>query len=361
MFSNNQQISMRQTYRLFLFDFIGISTLVVPSFLSRMCGIYGVWSILLAGILGVGYLIYLGIVIKHMQTDMFSFLQANVSGIFSKIIYGYLLFSCLLTAGFVASMFTNLMQSCLIHEESYILVLILLLLISGYAVTSGIESRARVYEVLFWIILIPLFAMLLFSVKDLEPIYWKPQIEFSISNLFKSSYLVFQSFTSMFFLLLFPKYVKKEHSGFRLVKSVAYAFVSTIGILIVLYLILVGTFGQKALASMEFPAVTLMNMVQFTGGFLKRLDAIMVGIWFFTLLALLNLNVFYGSKMMQKCAEIKGNKRYAAMMILLVFLVSVMIEYTENMYHLFMNFFLYVGTPIYLLLPAVLLFIRRKK
>ncbi len=355
MFSNNDKISMRQTFRLFLFDFIGISTLLVPPYLAKMSGIYGVWSIVLAAVFGFLYLAYLGWVLKYMKTDMFSFLSENRSVIVQKVIYGYLMLTCILTAGYVAFVFTNLMQKCLIKEESYLLILILLLLVAGYAVSGGIESRARVYEILFWIILIPLFAMLLFSIKGMDYSYWRPRKTLEIEKIGKGAYLVFSGFTTMFFALFFPKYIKSEFVGKRFVKSIGYALLCAIGILLILYLILLGTFGENALASMEFPAVTLMSMVQFDGGFFKRLDAIMVGIWFFTLFALLNLNLFYGGKMMEKCADIRGNKRYAAIMIFLAFLVALLLEYTTYMQEFFMNFFIYVGTPLYILIPGILL------
>ena len=45
MFSNNHEISLRQTFRLFTFDFLGISTLIVPGYLAALGGIYGVLAI----------------------------------------------------------------------------------------------------------------------------------------------------------------------------------------------------------------------------------------------------------------------------------------------------------------------------
>lgn len=67
-----------------------------------------------------------------------------------------------------------------------------------------------------------------------------------------------------------------------------------------LYLVLEGIFGVPALAGMDYPAVTLMSTVKISGGFLKRTDAFMFGVWFFTLYALLNSCVFYGSSIAEK-------------------------------------------------------------
>ena len=105
----------------------------------------------------------------------------------------------------------------------------------------------------------------------------------------------------------------------------------------------------------------LMSTVQMTGGFLKRLDAIMMGIWFFTLFALLNLNLFYGAKMLEKCTEIPGNKRYAGIVLVLAFLLAMLFEYTDGMTEFFYRFFWYAGAPLYILIPAFAVFMRRKK
>lgn len=86
------------------------------------------------------------------------------------------------------------------------------------------------------------------------------------------------------------------------------------GVFAALYLILIGLFGVEALAQMKFPAVTMMSRVQVTGGFLKRTDAFMFSIWFFTLYAMLNSMVFYSgnlaAKVIRDCGGyLEGKKR----------------------------------------------------
>ena len=52
MFSNNNRISTRQVFRLFVFDFVGESTLILPSQLAAFAGNDGLASIVLGGIMG---------------------------------------------------------------------------------------------------------------------------------------------------------------------------------------------------------------------------------------------------------------------------------------------------------------------
>ena len=308
MFSENQKISLRQTYRLFVFDLLGVGTLLLPTQLARLCGNDGIFCILFGGILGFGYLFLLGAALKRMRMDFLEYTKKHMQGWIRKVLLLYLVLYSLLFAGFCSNIFANLIQYSLIPEESYALILMLILLVSAYAVSGGMESRARVYEILFLFVLLPLVIMLVAAAKDVEPSFWLPLFTFQIGDFWRGSYLVFAAISIIFYILFFPSCVKEKEQK-KLVGCVGIALSITIVILGALYLILVGTFGSAALSNMRFPAVTLMSTVQVKGNFLKRTDALMLGVWFFTLFALLNLHVYYASKMAQELVNHKEMNR----------------------------------------------------
>ena len=72
MYVDNGKISARQTFRLFVFDFMGIATLLLPPYLSKLCGVDGIWVILIGSILGFVYLLYLKCLMKKMCSRMVS-------------------------------------------------------------------------------------------------------------------------------------------------------------------------------------------------------------------------------------------------------------------------------------------------
>ena len=82
------------------------------------------------------------------------------------------------------------------------------------------------------------------------------------------------------------------------------------GILLGSYILLLGNFGKASLASMQYPVVTLMSTIQFKGNFLKRMDALMGAVWFFTLYALLNLHLHYGTSMLKEIFSKGKNKKW---------------------------------------------------
>ena len=126
-------------------------------------------------------------------------------------------------------------------------------------------------------------------------------------------------------------------------------------------LILIGLFGVEALAQMKFPAVTMMSRVQVTGGFLKRTDAFMFSIWFFTLYAMLNSMVFYSgnlaAKVIRDCGGyLEGKKRMLPYLILLLLVYGVAVLFYRNQQFLDRVTFLLwrIGTPFVVGVPVLL-------
>lgn len=379
MYSNNQKISLRQTYRLFLFDFMGISTLVIPSLLAGWCGVYGLLSIVIGGVAGGIYLLYVGWCSKKIGTDLMQTLSEQTKtkngkkgfALGKQAICFLLGVNNIVIAGFSGAVLTGMVRQSLIREESYALIWILTLVVAEYAIWGGLENRARVYEVLFWFVVIPLFIMLLLSTKEIDFSYFNSQRELTASSVLKGAYLVFICFGTLFSFMFFPGKVtvpskdgirtgKKACKADRLIGCVAYAYVAAVAILGLVYFLLVGNFGENALAQIRYPIVTLMSNIQITGGFFKRLDAIMLAVWVFTLFALLNLNLYYGGKMTACLFRKPDQKRYNLIVWLLVFVIGMAIGYIESAWILGARFLWYVQTPLYVILPGILAWSRGK-
>lgn len=355
-FSNNDQISMRQVFRLFVFDFIGVSTLILPGRISAFAGVDGIWSIVLGGVLGSIYLWYLSRILHGMDTDLVTFMKQFLPVWITKTVLVLLVLHCIVVASYAAYVFADVMKRGLVTGEAYSLILVLVLLVAGYAVGGGMESRARVYEVLFFILFIPLFLMLLLAARDVEIGNMMPVLQADIPSVTKGGILVLLSLTPLFLVLLFPGYVKEEKRG-KMVGTVFAAMWFALAVLAVLYVILVGSFGSRSLASMRYPAVTLMSSIQLRGSFLKRMDAFMLGVWFFTLFALLNVFLHFGQQLLlqavEKGAKTKNRIVFWAVLVL-VFLAAEFFYHTQAT-ALFLNYMCYIAAPLLIVVPAALL------
>ncbi len=365
MYVNNGKISSRQTFRLYVFDLMGIATLLLPPYLASICGINGIFAILLGTGAGFLYLFYLGWIMKKMGTDLSSYLKTESWAWTEKLFLGLVMFHSIVTGGFCGYVFANLMQYSLVKDSAYEIILLLIVVVSAYAVSGGIESRARVYEVLFWFVLIPYVIMMLLSIKDFEVLYIENLFSFETGDLLRGAFLVFLFLTPLFFSL-FLIGEKEKNYGRNIVKTVASAIFLSGIILLGSYFLLVANFGEQALSTMRFPVVTLMSTIQFKGNFLKRMDALMLAVWFFTLYALLNLHLHYGVKLLQeltggKKEEERGSMWKVIFPALGVWIVAYGLHLNADYVYSFFAYYAYLAVPFVVIAPGVLLLLRRKK
>lgn len=358
MFSENNQISGRQVFRLLTYDFLGMGTLLLPTMLADTAGRDGIFCIL-AGILSTFlYLKLLRYLLKGMKTSYPDFLKQECGKICGYVLWGGYFLYFILMASYTAYLFSTLMLNGLVENVSFYLVLLLILLLAFYGMAGGIEGRARVYEILFWFLMIPLFLMLFAACREVKPAYWSPVFAADGKEVLSGSYYVLFCYSMVSIVLFLKEYVADRK---KCVGAAEKAVWFSGGVFAALYLILIGLFGVEALAQMKFPAVTMMSRVQITGGFLKRTDAFMFSIWFFTLYAMLNSMVFYSGNLAEKVIRdcggyLEGKKRMLPYIILLLLVYGVTVLFYRNQQFLdCVTFLLWkIGTPFVVGVPVLL-------
>ena len=372
MFSNNNRISTRQVFRLFVFDFIGMSTLVLPAKLAGTSGCDGVFAIVVGGILTSLYLWYLAWIMRRMDSDLITYVRQALPRWGALVMLCFFAAYCILEASYGAYIFADVMKKGLVGGESYTLLLLLILAVAAYAIQSGIESRARVYESLFWVLFVPLFLLLWIAASDVNTIYLHSFFEAPVTNVAGGGLLVFEYLMLVFLVLFFPAYVKKDAQK-KMVAAVYRALWVAVLVFIVFDLILLGSFGERAMAQMRYPALTLMSNIHLRGSFLKRLDAFLLAIWFFTLFALINVFLFYAKQLIAaiggeftghgnaerqgdglKIQKEKNAKVWSTIIaFLLVFVVAEGFCY-GSFAEWFEGYMTYVAMPILILLPLII-------
>lgn len=365
MFSENNQISGRQVFRLLTYDFLGMGTLLLPTMLADTAGRDGIFCIL-AGILTTFlYLKLLRYLLKGMKTSYPDFLKQKCGKICGYVLWGGYFLYFILMASYTAYLFSTLMLNGLVENVSFYLVLLLILLLAFYGMAGGIEGRARVYEMLFWFLMIPLFLMLFAACREVKPAYWSPVFVADGKEMLNGSYYVFFCYSMVSIVLFLKEYVSDDKKHISAAEKAVWF---SGGVFAALYLILIGLFGVEALAQMKFPAVTMMSRVQVTGGFLKRTDAFMFSIWFFTLYAMLNSMVFYSgnlaAKVIRDCGGyLEGKKRMLPYLILLLLVYGVTVLFYRNQQFLdCVTFLLWkIGTPFVVGVPVLLFLTGERK
>lgn len=299
-FAQNESISPRQLYRLYVFNLLGVGTLVLPNNLAKL-GKYAFISIAL-GVFMAWLFMWIVSEVRERRKTIYD-RSIDKTKYTKMLIYDLIIAIYELSqAAFLAWIFVKLIRDSLIPDESFTVVLLVIMAVCAYALSGGVECRARVYEVVFFFVLIPLAAMLLFALSDMRLDYLmikdRVGVDFGIADIFAGAYYVFAASISVFNILFV-----RERTASQIRWSVSKAILTYAGILFLLYAVLLGSFGKYSLSEIEFPAVVLMSDVQIKGSFFKRADALMLSVWFFTLFSVLNMSLYYAVLRCENFAE----------------------------------------------------------
>lgn len=281
----NNNISGRQLGRLVFYDFFALSTLILPGKLAEAVGMDAVFVLAVGGVAGYLFLLLVLSQIRRMQQRKQDYVR-YLRGYFGKWLTGAILVVYLLTALFGAAYglcrLCDISRQYLLRDTSAWLVLAVLTLLSVYGLCKGLESRGRMYEILFWFVVLPLLFLILLAAGNVSPERWIPVFRAEGAQVLKNSYIVFAFFQGSVFLPIYVERVKRETDVFRVSKQ---SFVFGAGMNVLLFLLLAGIFGTPTVATMEEAVLILTGMVKVPGGFLERQDALLCGIWLVSIYA----------------------------------------------------------------------------
>lgn len=366
MFSSNDKISSRQIKRLLVFELFGAGSLLLPSQLAKSGNGIGIWSILAATVFACMYLWLLHTCSSRMSLDYMEYLKTGWGNILARLLYLCYAVICIGICAWAAKLLSELVCDSLLDGQDFQVTLFVILLLAFYGASAGMEARARVYELLFWVLIIPLIVMLLLCVRQVQVVQWFPLLgdgdTISWSWFWSGTWQCFAAFLPLTFLLFLVPHVQDQKKAGR---AALCAAVYSGLVLVVIYLILLGIFGSGALEKEQYPIITLMGMVKIPGDFLKRLDAVMVGGWFFMLYALIGTTLYYGMILARRAltsnADRKGKNIWFAVISAGVYAIGYAFHLMPQIQIIAAKIFYLAGVPFAVMIPAVSLLLCKKE
>lgn len=354
MFADNWKISLRQISRLLIFDLFGLSSLILPGMLADMTGADGIICLVLGMCGGLVLLVLIQGNLKYMRGSYYEYMTGSVGQLLSDIFMVFYLLYFVALAGYVVYQLNTLILIWLLPEGSYWMVTILVLLLAAYGTIRGIEGRVRIYEILFWFLGIPLLIMIGFAMTSVNPDYWTPLLDSQGSLYMENSIMVWSLLLPIVGLLFLKPFCQKPE---RMALRGKAALITVTVLNIIIYLIIIGTFGQNTTQILKRSVITLMSMLSLPGGFLPRQDVIMTAVWFFALFALLHTGVFQGTLILKElCHESKTNYSMLAVLVIIFLIGNSFMEnsFTENIFESYQQWIVLPGIfGILLLVPFI--------
>lgn len=312
---SNGRISLRQMKRLLFFDILGLGLVAMPQKMSGYAGTNGFFA--LAGGMFLGYL-YLYFLEWQMKRQ-----RRKVSRLY--VIYGIYF---LLSGGYGLCLLSELIKKYLLPEHALLLIVVLLLVLLIYGNRAGLEGRARVYELLFWPMVILLLLLMFMGFQGIEAENLFP-LESDVLLWGKGVYVYFLmcGVIQLFFFL--PDYVEEGVGVKEIRKGVQASLVWATLVLAFLYELLLGSFGTEALAHAQTPIMIYTGNIIMPGGFLRRQEALIAGVCVISLLAFAGSGLSYGTL----CLKRVWNKKWVSWLgvgMLFLFTLAAHDTRTEN-------------------------------
>lgn len=303
MFSNNNGISIRQLKRLLVFDLFSVSMVAVPYIATISAGKNGLAAIIMAAVLAALYgslLFSLGkniISVEGAETSV-SFLNYSkkaVGRVGTLVFCLFYFMKFIMVMVFLLNLFAGVISDTLLPDTSQEIIIATLLLTASYGASRGIEKRARLTEVLYFIVLVPFVIFLVLGLRkvdlgDIAPLISNVEGKYSI---LRAGYLVFLTYTALELMLFALPYLKKNSQWKKVNNGIFQAIAITAVLQILIYIVTVGILGVNEAESKIWSAVTTMQVVELPGGFIRRQDSIMLAFWVISIFTVLSSYFFY--------------------------------------------------------------------
>lgn len=169
-----------------------------------------------------------------------------------------------------------------------LLVAVPLLLVALYAANigggeNGVERQGRIYELIFWMLFIPLVLVLLFGIPEVDFSIFVPQTGANAGVLLFRAYLLLPFLLPVENYLLLRPFLQEETGDGKKDKHIGVtilpAVLGTVLLVCILTLFMLGIYGVQGAGSEEMLTVSIMRYVRLPLGFIERVDVLLV--WFF--------------------------------------------------------------------------------
>ncbi len=373
MFARNDKISKRQQKRMLVLDVFSLSCLIIPYIAVNSAGAGGIATVLIGTVLAM---LYAGILYicarqfideKKKRINFMAYSKQNVGSFFAGVIGVLYLVKLFLLLTFSASLFAQVIGKTLLIETSVNVVIAVLLLVSAYGAMHGIEKRARLTEILYILVMVPLILYLILGIPKIEFTNLTTgavNSNFPKTGIIWGSLFILLTFCALDGIIFTHFHVKyTEEKRYFTPVFVALTILGVADLLI--YLVTVGILGVGEAGSKLWSSVTIMQIIEIPGEFVRRQDKIMLAFWMLSIFNILTYCFFYMVQITKdyigQCfikdfeKYSKANKYIVLIYGILAFGLASTMTDIEVQFIQFGKYLLCIGVPQSIIIPLILI------
>jgi len=357
MLADNGKITMRQLQILIILSAMGTGIIVLPRRVAEYAGQDG-WLIVV-GLVCVAVLIGLLIsasvsaATKHKPGAGFiEFTSHLLTRPVAYVIGIALWLKIVFAAGLELRIFMEITQGIMLPQTPITAVSITLLLVCAYAAAKGMETRARVAEILLGLMILPFLFLVGLSFFNTNFANLQPVLVTPPRDLARGILGLGFIFTGLECLLLVSPFTRK---GKKLGRPVAGALAFAGSIIVIITLLTIAKFGQNVV-NQPWPVIRMMDMINIPGSFVERQEVLMFSFWIISAFVIVNAMLFFGGLLVKDIFRPKPKHMGVLVTMVAVFAVSVFPwGDTSRIYSVLDFMYMTSGVFFMVVLPLVLL------
>lgn len=356
MLSANERITPRQFQILFILEAFGTGFIVMPRLAANYAGQDG-WLVALLLILpGLLFVAMVSGIAKNFGNEPFAlYLRRLLGSPLSAVICFVLWAKILFCAGLELSIFGGIVQAMLLNRTPPWVVYIVILAVAAYAAAKGIETRARLAEILIIVIAIPLFVLGILALFNIDFGNLQPALVTPPQDLAKGVLSLGFIFTGIEFIFIAVPYLNKPQEGQRAALN-AMAIAGIVMVIITAFTL--AKFGPYNTQALDWPVLKMMDMINVPGSLVARQEALVLSFWMLSVFAFMAASVFYGAALGRDQTNIGKHKWWVVASAVIICLVAMYPISRNDAYMLLNKIFFTFGLGFWVGLPILMFIVK---
>jgi len=306
MLSLNDKISIRQLQILLILDVLGTGVTALPRVTASIAGRSGWLCVLGAtGLAAAAAWLMMTLALRFPGKTFPEYSAMLLSRPLGMIAAAVLIAKITAGCAFELRVFGEIVRRTMLPQTPFAIVCGVLLLVAAYAAGKGYETRARIAEILIFIVILPLVFIFGLAAREIDFSNLLPLFDADAQGILRGTAEAGFAFTGIEFALLAVPYLAKP-VGAR--KGVVGAVVVTGLLMAVITVFTLARFGAANVLNRLWPVLDMMDTVELPGSFIERQEALMMSLWIVSLFAVVNAGLFFSSVLLRD--TVKKGKHY---------------------------------------------------
>lgn len=277
MLTNNDLITVPQAVALMITTILEVGLLSLPREVALYADSDGWILVIIGGVLAFAGSLVLSTLIRRFPGETFiDYSQKVVGKVVSSVLGIVIIFYFALATSIVVRTFAEVINAFMLHNTPREFIIITQMLLTVYLIRHGIEPTARIAEILFPILIIPIFAMYMIAIPKADFTELLPFLKTPIKSMAVGSLNTMFSFFGIEILLMLGPYLKRPD-------KIYWTMFVSVGVATAIYffvvIIVFAAIGVQNSKLLIWPGMTIIRMIMAPGKVFERMDALAMALW----------------------------------------------------------------------------------